>query len=62
MIIIQIHQEACGCLRDEPPANNADLGVYNSNYSSQSFKYKAPLVGKTEDVANWKSFVKNTKK
>ena len=52
MIIIQIHQEACGCLRDEPPANNTDLGVYNSNYSSQSFKYKAPLVGKTEDVAN----------
>ena len=62
MIIIQIHQEACGRLRDEPPANNSDLGVYNSNYNSQSFKYKAALVGKTEDVANEKSFVKKHKK
>ena len=29
--------------------------------SSQSFKYKAALVGKIEDAANENSFVKNTK-
>ena len=43
--------------RDEVPANNADLTVDNS----QSFKYKAALVGKTADYVNPNSFVKNTK-
>ena len=33
--------------RDEVPANNADLTVDNS----QSFKYKAALLGKTADAA-----------
>ena len=34
--------------RDEVPANNADLTINNS----QSFKYKAALLGKTADVVN----------
>ena len=38
MIVIQIHQEA--------PADNSDLGVLNDSLNSQSFKYKAALVGK----------------
>ena len=48
--------------RDEPPANNADLNVNNGVFNFQSFKYKAALVGKTEDAVNNKnSSVKNTK-
>ena len=49
--------------RDEPPANNADFTATNS----ESFKYKAALVGKTTDHTgtaadnNLCSFVKNTK-
>ena len=44
--------------RDVVPANNADLSVDNS----QSFKYKAGLVGKTVDVVNnSNSSVRNTK-
>ena len=43
--------------KDEVPDNNANLNVINS----QSFKYKAALVGKTGDVADGNSFVKNTK-
>ena len=44
--------------RDEVPANNADFRVNNS----QSFKYKAALVGKTTyAVNNTNSSVKNTK-
>ena len=40
------------------PANNADLSVDNS----QSFKYKAALVGKTVDIVNnSNSSVRNTK-
>ena len=38
VIIIQIHQEVYGSLRDEVPAGNADL-----TNISQSFKYKAAL-------------------
>ena len=34
--------------RDEVPANNADLTIDNS----QSFKYKAAIVGKTTDAVN----------
>ena len=34
--------------RDEVPLNNKDLTVDNS----QSFKYKAALVGKAEDAVN----------
>ena len=34
--------------RDEVPANNADLTINNS----QSFKYKAALLGKTADAVN----------
>ena len=34
--------------RDEVPADNADLTI---DYF-QSFKYKAPLVGKTADAVN----------
>ena len=44
--------------RDEVPPNDADLSIDNS----QSFKYKAALVGKTADaVNNTNSSVKNTK-
>ena len=44
--------------RDEVWNNNADLdfddiGIFNS----QSFKYKAAIVGKTADTANENSFV-----
>ena len=48
--------------RDEVSDNNADLGVDdNGIFNSQSFKYKAVLVGKTADVDNGNSFVTNTK-
>ena len=58
MKIIQIHQEAYSSLqKDEVPANNDILNIDNS----QSFKYKAALVGKTSDAYNGNSFVKNTK-
>ena len=44
--------------RDEVPANNADLTIDNS----QSFKYKAALLGKTADaVNNTNSSVKDAK-
>ena len=43
--------------RDEIPADYAYWNIVNS----QSFKYKAALVGKTSDVDNGNSFVKNTK-
>ena len=44
--------------RDEVPVNNADLTIDNS----QSFKYKAALVGKTTNtVNNTNSSVKNAK-
>ena len=44
-------------VRDEVPANNADLTINNS----QSFKYKATLVGKTANNNNGKNSVKDTK-
>ena len=48
--------------RDETPANNADLGVVNNSLKSQSFKYKAALVGKSANaVNNTNSTVKDTK-
>ena len=38
---------------DEAPTNNADLVVDGSGiFNSQSFKYKAALVGKTADAVN----------
>ena len=44
--------------RDEVPAGNADLAIDNS----QSFKYKAALLGKTEHaVSNTNSSVKDAK-
>ena len=44
--------------RDEVPANNAELAIDHS----QSFKYKAALLGKTENaVANTNSSVKDAK-
>ena len=43
--------------RNEAPANNADLTIDNS----ESFKYKAALVGKTANHNNGNSFVKDTK-
>ena len=47
--------------RDEPAAN-ADLTTDNGISNSQSFKYKAALVGKTKDaVNNTNRSVKNTK-
>ena len=47
---------------DEVPINNAYLGVDdNGIFNSQSFKYKAALVGKTEYVADGNSFVKTQK-
>ena len=43
--------------KGEVPANGDDITVDNS----QSFKYKAALVGETADTANnTKSFVKDT--
>ena len=43
--------------RDEVPDNNANFRVDNS----QSFKYKAVLVGKTGNTAGGDSFEKDTK-
>ena len=43
--------------RDEDPANNTDLSIDNS----QSFKYKAALVGKTRNHNEEMSYVKDTK-
>ena len=43
--------------RNEVLANNADLNINNS----ESFKYRAALVGKTKDFANQKSSVKDIK-
>ena len=57
VIIIQIHQEVYGSLRDEVPANNAALTINNS----QSFKYKAALVGKTKNAKDGNRFVKDKK-
>ena len=48
--------------RDEVSDNNAYLSVdSNVIFNSQSFKYKAALVQKTEDENNGNSFVRNTK-
>ena len=56
-----IYSDASGSLwqfkKDEAPVNNADLTIDNS----QSFKYKAALVGETKDAVGGNSFVKNTK-
>ena len=46
--------------RDDSPVNNANLGVVNNNLNSQSFKYKAAIVGKTANAADGNSFVRNT--
>ena len=43
--------------RNEVLANNTDLSINNS----ESFKYRAALVGKTKDFANQKSSVKDIK-
>ena len=43
--------------KDEVLTNNADLTINNS----QSFKYKADLVGKTKNAKDGSSFVKDTK-
>ena len=43
--------------RDEVPANNADLTINNS----QSFKYKAVLVGKTANKNDRKNSLKTQK-
>ena len=55
------YSDASGSLwqfkRDEVPADNADLSINNS----QSFKYKAALLGKTADAANNTSSVKEVK-
>ena len=58
MIITQLHQEfQWQFKRDVVPANNADLSICNS----QSFKFKAAVVGKTENAGGANSFVKNSK-
>ena len=44
--------------RDQVPASNAELTIDNS----QSFKYKATLLGKTAHHNDGKSFVKDAKK
>ena len=53
--------QTSGCLwqfkRDEVRAGDADLIIGNS----QSFKYKAALVGKTANHNDGKSFVKDAK-
>ena len=56
------YSDASGSLwqfkRDEVPANNTDLTIDNS----QSFKYKAALLGKTANtVNNTNNSVKNEK-
>ena len=55
------YSDTSGCLwqfkRDEVPNNDADLSIDNS----ESFKYKAAIVGKTADAAGGNTFVKNTK-
>ena len=57
-IIIQIHEAVYGRLKEyEVPTNNADLAINNS----QSFKYKATLLGKTADYNDGKNFAKNAK-
>ena len=43
--------------RDGVPADNADL----SSNNSQSFKYKAALVGMTRNVTGGNSFLENSK-
>ena len=43
--------------RDEVPDNNADLAIDNS----QSFEYKAALVGKTANTKDGNSFIEDTK-
>ena len=43
--------------RDEVSANNADLTIVNS----ESFKYKGALAGKTNNFADQKSSLKDTK-
>ena len=43
--------------RDEVPANNTDLTIDNS----ESFKYKAALVGKTANHNNRKRYVEEKK-
>ena len=48
--------------KDEVPDNNNDLTIDNDgDFSSQSFKYNAALVGKTSDYVDPNSFVKSTK-
>ena len=44
--------------RYEVPANNADFAIKNSD----SFKYKAALLGKTANRNDGKSFIKDAKK
>ena len=44
--------------RYEVPANNADLAIKNSD----SFKYKAALIGKTANRNDGKGFIKDAKK
>ena len=59
-IIIQIHQEIYGKLKEiklKVPANNTDLVINNS----QSFKYTTALVGKTANHNDGKSSVKDAK-
>ena len=55
-----IYSDTSGSLwqfkKDEAPINKADLTIDNS----QSFKYKAALVGETKDADGGKRFVKNT--
>ena len=61
MIIIQIHQDVYGSLKELKfliiSDNNVDLTVDNS----QIFKYKATLVGETKADVGGNSFVKNKK-
>ena len=48
--------------RDEVPNNKTDLAVNNNGiFNSESFKYEAALVGKTNNYPHPRSFVKNTK-
>ena len=50
------HSDTSGGLqqfkRDKPPANNADLNVNNVVFNSRLIKYKAALLGKTENFVN----------
>ena len=47
---------------DEVPADNVDLAVVNNSLKSESFKYRAALVGKSPDAAGTNDLTKQYNK